>query len=139
MRIHELQHTQKRKNQKRIGRGGKRGTYSGHGEKGQRKRSGHRIRPAERDLIMRIPKLRGIKHGPIEAPAHVINVGELERIFTEGTITRKVLVEKGIIRSPRTPVKILANGDVKRPFVIEGVAVSKSAKAKIEKAGGSVK
>lgn len=139
MRIHELQHTEKRKNQKRVGRGGKRGTYSGHGEKGQRKRSGHRIRPAERDLIMRIPKLRGVKHGPVEVAAHVINVGDLERIFMDGTITRKLLVEKKIIGSLRAPVKILANGDVKKPFVIDGVPLSKSAKAKIEKAGGSVK
>lgn len=43
----------------RVGRGGKRGTTSGKGQKGQKSRSGRRIRPAERDLIIRIPKLRG--------------------------------------------------------------------------------
>lgn len=139
MRVHELKHTQKRKIHKRVGRGGKRGTYSGRGEKGQRKRSGHRIRPAERDLIMRIPKLRGVKHKPIEVPAHVINVGDLEKFFTETVITRKFLVEKGIIASVRTPVKILGNGNVKKAFSFEGIPASKGAKTKIEKAGGSVK
>ena len=60
MQLHELQpfHRLKRKAQ-RVGRGGKRGTTSGKGTKGQKARAGHRIRPAERDLIIRIPKLRG--------------------------------------------------------------------------------
>lgn len=139
MQFHDLKHTTKRKKEKRVGRGGKRGTYSGGGEKGQRKRSGHRIRPAERDLIMRLPKLRGIKHPPVEAPARVINVGDLEKMFKETTITRKLLLEKKIIVSLHAPVKILANGDVKKAFVFEGIPASVSAKTKIEKAGGSVK
>ena len=60
MQLHELQpfHRLKRK-APRVGRGGKRGTTSGKGTKGQKARAGHRIRPAERDLIIRIPKLRG--------------------------------------------------------------------------------
>ncbi|MEK7465248.1 MAG: 50S ribosomal protein L15 [Patescibacteria group bacterium] len=139
MRLHDLKPTYKRKAKKHIGRGGKRGTYSGRGEKGQRKRSGHRIRPAERDLIMRLPKLRGIKHKSLEGSTSVINVGNLEAIFNEPKITRKILLDKGITRKLWDPVKILGNGEVKRAFVIEGIPVSKSAKEKIEKAGGSVK
>lgn len=139
MQFHDLKHTAKRKTKKRIGRGGKRGTYSGSGEKGQRKRSGHRIRPAERDLIMRMPKLRGVKHPPTEAPARVINVGDFEKMFKETVLSRKLLLEKGIIASLYAPVKILANGDLKKAFTVEGIPVSQSAKAKIEKAGGSVK
>lgn len=139
MQIHTLQLTEKRKNKKRVGRGGKRGTYSGRGEKGQRKRSGHRILAAERTLFMRMPKLRGIKHPRITAPAKIVSVGQLESIFGEGILTKKMFVEKRIIKSTSEPLKILDGGDVKRAFQIQGVSISKSAKAKIEKAGGSVK
>jgi large subunit ribosomal protein L15 len=52
------------KDEKRVGRGGKRGTTAGRGTKGQKARSGHCIRPAERDLIQRLPKLRGYKNKP---------------------------------------------------------------------------
>jgi len=62
MQLHEIQSTDKRKSKKRIGRGGKRGTYSGRGMKGQKARSGHKIRPAIRDLMQRTPKLKGVKN-----------------------------------------------------------------------------
>ena len=60
IQLHTLQpfHPLKKK-APRVGRGGQRGTTSGKGTKGQKSRSGRRIRPAERDLIIRIPKLRG--------------------------------------------------------------------------------
>ena len=57
---------QKDRKKKRVGRGGKRGTTSGRGTKGQKSRSGHRIRPAERDLLIRIPKLRGYRNKSIQ-------------------------------------------------------------------------
>ena len=60
MQLHQLKPDHSRVTEKRIGRGGKRGTYSGRGTKGQHARSGHRIRPAERDFIQRLPKLRGV-------------------------------------------------------------------------------
>jgi large subunit ribosomal protein L15 len=61
MQLHELQPIHYNKDGKRIARGGKRGHTSGRGQKGQKSRSGHRIRPAVRDMIQRLPKLRG-KH-----------------------------------------------------------------------------
>lgn len=61
MQLHELQPIHQSKSKKRIGRGGKRGTYSGKGIKGQKSRAGRKIRPAIRDLIQRTPKLRGSK------------------------------------------------------------------------------
>lgn len=64
MQLHELQSLHPNKKEKRVGRGGKRGTYSGRGVKGQSSRAGHRIRPAERDLIQRMPKLRGFANKP---------------------------------------------------------------------------
>lgn len=62
MRLHEVQPTTVNKSKKRIGRGGKRGTYSGRGMKGQKSRAGRKIRPAIRDLMQRTPKLRGAKN-----------------------------------------------------------------------------
>jgi ribosomal protein L15 len=59
MQLHEVQPIHKNKSKKRIGRGGKRGTYSGRGMKGQKSRAGRKIRPSVRDLIQRTPKLRG--------------------------------------------------------------------------------
>ena len=65
MQLHNLKPSNKSGDTKRIGRGGKRGTFSGRGVKGQRARAGHKIRPGHRDQIQQIPKLRGSKNqGP---------------------------------------------------------------------------
>jgi len=64
MQLHELQPTYPNKGRRRIGRGFTRGHKSGKGQKGQKSRAGHSIRPAERDLIQRMPKLRGFKNKP---------------------------------------------------------------------------
>jgi large subunit ribosomal protein L15 len=127
MQLHNLPSIQKKV--KRVGRGGKRGTYSGRGIKGQKARSGHRIRPAARDLLIRLPKLRGYKNKPIFSKPPVINVGDLEKKVV-GNLINKETVGK---------VKILGNGEVKKAFIVEGLKVSQGAKAKIEKAGGTVK
>lgn len=139
MRLHSLQSGFKRKKKKRVGRGGKRGVTSGHGQKGQRSRSGHRIRPAERDLISRLPKLRGVKNKRINPSARVINITGITRFLAEDKeITKKLLVERGMISNVKERVKILGNGVIKRPIIIRGIQVSESAKKKIEAAGGSV-
>ena len=59
MNLHQIAPDHKNVAKKRIGRGGKRGTYSGKGVKGQKSRAGSKIRPGTRDLIQQIPKLRG--------------------------------------------------------------------------------
>ena len=64
MQLHELRPKHKIKKRKRIGRGGKRGTYSGRGMKGQKSRAGARFEPIIRGLIKRYPKLRGYKFKP---------------------------------------------------------------------------
>lgn len=61
MQLHELQSEHQNKDKKRIARGGKRGRTSGRGQKGQKSRSGRKIRPAIRDFVQRTPKKRG-KH-----------------------------------------------------------------------------
>lgn len=131
-----------------VGRGGKRGKTSGRGGKGQTARAGHKIRPEARDLIKKIPKLRG--HGKnrargvraeriVYAP---VNLAALESVFKPGTlITPAVLLAKGLVRSEggRYPhVKILGTGEIAKALVFKGVTASVSAKAAIEKAGGSL-
>jgi len=139
MQLHTLNPTVTHVERKRIGRGGKRGTYSGRGQKGQRARAGHKIRPtAERELISRFPKLRGVKNKPKREAPFVINVGALSRLAKSGIINRTVLAEAGIIKNPRSPVKILGDGEAKSALTVQGIPASKSAKEKIEKAGGRV-
>lgn len=59
MRLHDIQPKHQNTRKRRVGRGGKRGRYSGKGIKGQKSRAGARLRPALRDLVKKIPKLRG--------------------------------------------------------------------------------
>ena len=129
MQLHELKPQHALKDKKtRVGRGGKRGTTAGKGTKGQKARAGHRIRPAERDFIQRLPKLRGIKNKP-RSKLDVINVEDLEKYSQNGVVTEKILGRK---------VKVLGNGEIKKSITVEGLSVSLSAKGKIEAAGGKV-
>lgn len=137
MELHELQSKTFRKKPKRVGRGGKRGTTSGRGQKGQKSRSGHRIRPALRDLMIRIPKLRGFRNKSLVEKPYVISLDALDRV-SSNEITIKTLLEAGVLKKSDKKVKILGDGDVKRALTVTGIKVSLSAKAKIEKAGGKV-
>lgn len=148
MQLHEIKPTIKRKIAKRIGLGGKRGKTSGRGGKGQTARSGNSTRPEMREIIKKFPKLRG--HGKNRAKtvnneivkAVVVNVGALEAGFeNNGVVNPKTLVTQGIIttRRKQSPkVKILGTGELTKKLSVSGCEVSKSAKEKIEKAGGSV-
>ncbi len=144
MQLHQLKPIHKRKRIKRVGRGGKHGTYSGRGAKGQRARSGRRLKPIIRELIKRYPKLRGhrqklsIQNSRFKTA--ILNLDVLEKKFNSGEmITPEILLEKGIIRKikGRMPkVKILGEGEIKKALTIEGCEASKQAKGKIEKSGG---
>lgn len=139
MQIHELKTHHKRKKGKRVGRGGTRGTTSGRGQKGQKARAGHSLKPAERDLIQRIPKLRGSKNKRKSESAIVIPVGMIERLAQDGKLSRAILLSKRIITKVNQNVKILSTGTCTKPIAIEGIPASKTAKEKIEKAGGTVR
>ena len=147
MQLHELRPIHKVKKKKRIGRGGKRGTYSGRGLKGQKSRAGRRFMPAIREVIKRYPKLRGYKFKPktqgLNAKAAVLNLEILEKEFSSGEkVTPEILLEKKLISriKGRTPkIKILGKGEITKALNIEGCLISKSAKEKIEKAGGAIK
>jgi large subunit ribosomal protein L15 len=129
-----------------VGRGGKKGKTSGRGGKGQTARAGNKRRPEVRDFIKRVPKLRGRgKHGlrTIQDRAFVINLDVIEEIFKAGdVVSPKTLEEKKAISTfnGKLPmVKILGNGELTKKISFEGVKISGEAKAKVEKAGGSVK
>lgn len=141
--------TLKRKNpnkkHRQVGRGGKRGTTSGKGTKGQKSRSGHRMRPELRDIIKKLPKLRGRGKNintSIEAKVVAVNLASLEANFKANeTVTVKALVDKKIVRrlGGKNPVvKILGKGEVSKALTLKGLEVSATAREAIAKAGGSV-
>ncbi len=145
MQFHQLK--RKTPNMKRmiVARGGKRGKTSGRGGKGQSARAGNKRRPEWRDIIKKLPKLRGRgvnQNKPVSDKYVVVNIAVLEGAFSSNeSITPTILVEKGVVStwSGNIPaIKILGDGDVTKAFKISGCAVSASAKEKIEKAGGTV-
>ena len=146
MQLHQVIRNPSKKRAQRIGRGGKRGSYSGRGVKGQKSRAGRRIRPAVRDLIIRIPKRRGFRNKPLSEEAVVISVGELRKKLAplqaekkEFLVTREVLQSVGILPAQfRGRVKILGDGEIDFPIAVQRLPVSASAKGKIEKAGGRI-
>jgi large subunit ribosomal protein L15 len=128
-----------------VGRGGKRGKTSGRGGKGQTARSGHKIYPQIRDVIKRIPKLRGRGKSSFKSfqeLATPVNLEALERAFDSGaTVTPESLFHAGVIskKSGYLPrVKILGEGALTKNLTISGCSISASARAAVEKAGGSV-
>ncbi len=131
------------RNKIRVGRGDAsgHGSYSGKGRKGQKSRTGSRKGLklfALRQTIMRTPKLRGFK-SLTQKPA-VFNVSDLALKFKEGsTINLALLKELNLVRNDIKAFKILGNGEISIKVVIEGGQVSKTAKEKIEKAGGEIK
>tara|TARA_Y100000310_G_scaffold270550_1_gene284443 strand:+ start:25 stop:453 length:429 start_codon:yes stop_codon:yes gene_type:complete len=142
MQLHELKPKHKRKTKKRIGRGGKRGTYSGRGQKGQLSRAGRKMAPAIREIIKKYPKLRGYRNRA-ELEIAVINIGTLDKNFKASeVITPEVLLQKKLISriKGKTPkVKILGQGKLTKKFIIKGCQFSKTAKEAIEKNKGEIK
>lgn len=142
MKSYNLKPRHKIKKKKRVGRGGKRGTYSGRGMKGQKSRAGRKMQPMIRELIKKYPKLRGYRARRREKKIVEINIAILDEKFKGGEIINpKILIEKKIIKriKGRIPlVKILGRGKIKKKLIINNCQVSKGAKEKIEKAGGEV-
>jgi large subunit ribosomal protein L15 len=140
MQLHDLTRKTANKKVKRIGRGrgSGRGKTSGRGTKGQKARAGHRIMPAIREQLKKLPKRRGYSFKSIETKPTIINVSALEKFFTAGdTINPKTLGERGMVNEG-AKVKILGDGDLSKKLTIQGCLVSVSARAKIEKVGGNI-
>lgn len=132
-----------RQSRKRVGRGNGsgHGTYSGRGCNGQKSRAGYRIRPGfeggQLPLIKRLPRKRGFTN-IFRTEYSTVDIGRLN-VFEPGSeVTPEKLVEAGIVKSLKNPIKILADGDIDRSLTVMANKFTASAKAKIEAAGGTV-
>jgi large subunit ribosomal protein L15 len=132
--------------EKRLGRGygsGVGGHTVGRGTKGQKSRRGHKslefFEGGNVAFFRRMPKYKGFNQSrKIEnAP---VNLDTLAKSYKEGEVVSvESLKDKGIVKKNAKNVKILGKGELKTKLNIEGIAVSSSAKTKIEKAGGTIK
>jgi large subunit ribosomal protein L15 len=126
---------------KRLGRGpgSGLGKTSGKGQKGQKARTGGKVAASfeggQMPLHRRLPKRGFTNIHRVEY--QVINVRDLDRF--EGEVGVEVLKEAGLIGSARRPVKVLGDGSLTKAVTVEAHAFSKSAREKIEGAGGAVK
>ncbi len=139
MDLSKLTYAEKsRKKGKRIGRGGARGKTSGRGEKGQKSRSGGNIpiwfEGGQMPIQRRLPKRGFQNRNRIEY--QVVNVRDLEKLSGIDEVNPAVLFDKGLVGKKDKPVKILGNGELSKKLIIQAHAFSKSAKEKIESAGG---
>lgn len=148
MNLNQLKSHTKRKNAKRVGRGGKRGTTSGKGTKGQKSRAGagfkQGFRGGDNRLWQLFPKLRGATKKPGSSRPHmkhryfqlrhdktkVLNLDFFNKFEDGQEITPKLLGRK--------EVKVLAEGELKKRLSFKGFTFSKSAQEKILKSGGTI-
>ena len=148
MQAHDLKKPEQKKH-RRVGRGGKRGTYSGRGMKGQKSRAGANIRPQIWDYILRTPKHTGTTHkasgdmGRPKGPLHSVNISELDKVVQKGDVVDvKFLVKNKLVRYAKGrawgDVKILAKGELTKAVTVKGLFLSKNAKESVEKAGGKI-
>jgi large subunit ribosomal protein L15 len=151
LNLSTLKPAQSRRDRKRVGRGlgsGK-GRYSGRGIKGQKSRAGsHKMRAGfeggQMPIYMRLGKQRGstskdaMPIGPFRTSTVPVNVSALDRFDDGAEVTPESLVEKGLIKNTKTDVKLLGNGDLKKKLTVRVHAISASARAKVEQAGGTV-
>lgn len=141
LKVHHLRPAPGAKTAKtRVGRGqGSKGKTAGRGTKGTgaRKNVPENFEGGQMPLHMRLPKLRGFTN-PFRVEYQVVNVARLSELYPEGgEVTPADLVAKGAVREGEL-VKILGNGELTVAVQASAHAFSASAKAKIEKAGGSV-
>ena len=114
------------------------GKTAGRGQKGQKARTGGKVSPhfegGQMPLHRRLPKRGFTNIHRVEY--QVVNLRDLDAM--DGAVTVDALKGAGLIGNLRQPVKILGTGDVTKALSVEAHAFSKSAREKIEAAGGSV-
>lgn len=161
MKLHDLSPAPgSRRKRTRVGRGiaAGQGKTAGRGTKGQKARAGGSIQPwfegGQTPLHIRIPKLRGFKN-LARLEYEIVNVGRISALAELGvldagtavdgspaggptTVTQEILLAAGLVRTLDKPLKILGQGDVDRALFVVADACSKSAREKIEAAGGTV-
>jgi len=143
MRIHELSPAEgSRKKRKRVGRGpgSGHGKTSCRGHKGQKSRSGGGPRPGfeggQMPLQRRLPK-RGFNN-IFRKHYSIINIEDLSRFAPNSSVDSESLRKAGLVKKERDGIKLLGNGEISHPLVIQVHKVSKTAKEKIEASGGKV-
>jgi large subunit ribosomal protein L15 len=142
MEIHDLGPAVKGKNRNRVGRGigSGNGKTAGKGHKGQKARTGGKIRRGfeggQTPLYRRIPK-RGFNN-IFSIEYATVNVSDLER-FEDGTVVNmELLLNEGIVRKPLAGLKVLGNGTLTKKLTVEAKKFTASAKEKIEAVGGKI-
>ena len=142
MQMHELKPKHKRPQKKRIGRGGKRGTYSGRGMKGQKSRAGNRPAPVVRELLKRYPKLKGYRRVRRQRKPQSVSLAVIERKFSKDeVVSPSALAEKGLVKQRKgaaLKVKIVGILELKSALKVQGCILSAGAKKSIEKSGGKI-
>lgn len=148
MQLHQIKPATGRKQAKRIARGGKRGTYSGRGAKGQKSRSGsggkNIVEKGRSSWVKRLPKLGGFSS--VYLRNLIVKLESIEKHFADGAeVTPDSLVKEGVIsrykrgKSGRNQfVKILDGGKLTKKITVRGCLVSKKAEEAVQKAGGKV-
>lgn len=135
------------RNIKRIGRGqgSGQGTQAGKGHKGQKARAGGGVRTGfeggAMPLYMRLPK-RGFSNAPFRKDFAEVSLGQIDKKFDSGEVTKAALIEKGLIKgaNKQLPVKILGNGELTKKLTFVSISkFSKSAREAVEKLGGEIK
>lgn len=143
MQINNLK-LKKRKKKKTIGRGGKKGTYSGKGNKGQKARSGAKINPlfegGRSTLTDHMKKVRGFKS--IKAKPAIVDISVLEKKFDDNDVVNKEsIIKSGILSEVEAigGIKLLGSAEFNKKLIIgKEILLSKSTRDSIEKAGGKV-
>jgi len=127
---------------KRVGRGdgSGHGNYSGRGLKGQKARAGGHVRPGfeggQLPIIKRLPEKRGF-HNRFATTYTLVSVEKLNQFEAGTKVTPAVLLDAGLIKTTKKPVKVLADGHIDRALTVQADKFSAAAKTKIEAAGGS--
>ena len=143
MRLNDAQPKEgSKKRRRRVGRGisAGQGASCGFGMRGQKSRSGRGTRPGfeggQLPLYRRIPKL---KHFPLvnQKVYTIVNVEDLADLAAGTEVTLDSLLEAGILTTAKAPLKVLGNGEISNALTVKAAAFTKSAKAKIEAAGGT--
>ena len=139
--LHQLKPSKNsKKNRKRVGRGNGSGTgtFSGRGSKGQKQRGSvpFLFEGGQLPLIKRLPHMRGFTN-IFRVENTPVNLSMLEEFATGSDVTIDKLTEAGVVRKKNARVKILGEGELTKKLNVSAHAFSKSAKEKIEAAGGT--
>ena len=145
MQQHQLRPSKgARKSRKRIGRGDSagQGSHSGKGLKGQKSRSGPNVRVGfaggQLPLAKSLPAMRGFTN-IFRQEYSVVNIDRLSMFPANSEVTPQSLVQAGLVKNLKNPVKVLGRGELEIPLTVEAHRFSRSAREKIEATGGSAR